>query len=82
MTDDTPMTEVEISYPHLILPGETLSTGNSRSIKLGPGLRLTSSSTGKTLIQATQAGLLNKTKQSEFYVDYNSHRVLPLSVQV
>jgi hypothetical protein len=80
MAEDTRMSDVEISYPHLILPGETLSSELSHSLKLGPGLRHASSATGETLIQATQAGLLHKTKQSEFYVDYNSHRVCFLSL--
>ena len=77
MTSDTAMTDVEstVKYPHLILPGELLSTILSQPLKLGPGLRHSTSPNGETLIQATQAGLLHKTKHSEFYVDYNSRRV-------
>jgi hypothetical protein len=79
MTTDTPMPDVEstVSYPQLILPGEILSTILSQPLKLGPGLRHSTSANGDTLIQATQAGLLHRTKHSEFYVDYNSHRVRP-----
>jgi len=65
------------SYPQLILPGELLSTILSQPVKLGPGLRHTASQTGDPLIQAAQAGLLHRTKQTEFYVDYNSHRYIP-----
>jgi hypothetical protein len=78
MSEDTPMLDAdsaEVSYPHLILPGELLSTVLSRPLKLGPGLRHTTTPSGETLIQATQAGLLHRLKQTEFYVDYNSHRV-------
>jgi Exosome complex exonuclease Rrp40 N-terminal domain len=77
MTSGTAMTDVEdtVRYPHLILPGELLSTVLSQPLKLGPGLRHSTSPNGETLIQATQAGLLHKTKHSEFYVDYNSRRV-------
>ena len=80
MSEDTPMPDAvsEItSYPHLILPGELFSTTLSQPLKLGPGLRHTTSPSGQTLIQATQAGLLYRKKQTEFYVDYNSHRVFP-----
>lgn len=77
MTSDSAMTDVEstVNYPHLILPGELLSTILSQPLKLGPGLRHSTSPNGETLIQATQAGLLHKTKHSGFYVDYNSRRV-------
>ena len=61
----------------MILPGELLSTVLSHPIKLGPGLRHTTSPSGETLIQATQAGRLQHTKQTDYYIDYNSHRVVP-----
>jgi hypothetical protein len=70
---DAPSTAV--SYPLVVLPGELVSTILSQPLKLGPGLLLTASPTGETLIQATQAGLLHRAKQSELYIDYNSHRV-------
>ena len=81
MTPDMPDVESTVTYPHLILPGELLSTILSQPLKLGPGLRHSTSPQGETLIQATQAGLLHQTKNSEFYVDYNSRRVplLPLT---
>ena len=63
------------SYPHFILPGEILSTVLDQPLKLGPGLRHVSSTPEETVIKATQAGLLHRTKQREFYIDYNSHRV-------
>jgi hypothetical protein len=79
MTDDTPMPDASSTivptYPHAVLPGELLSTILSQPLKLGPGLRHTASPIGDPLIQATQAGLLHRTKQTEFYVDYNSRRV-------
>ena len=79
MTEDTPMPDVisnEVaSYPHLILPGEILSAVLDQSLKLGPGLLHMSSTPAETVINATQAGLLHGTKQREFYIDYNSHRV-------
>jgi len=63
----------------MILPGELISTVLSHPIKLGPGLRHTTSPSGETLIQATQAGLLQHKKQTDYYIDYNSHRVaLPI----
>lgn len=78
---DAPSTAV--SYPPVVLPGEIVSTILSQPLKLGPGLLHTASPTGDTLIQATQAGLLHRTKQTEFYIDYNSHRVfLPPSIPV
>src|SRR5271155_919462 len=59
----------------MILPGELVSTVlSSQSLRLGPGLRHISSHEGQPLIQATQAGLLQQTKQ-DFYINYNSHRV-------
>jgi len=84
MTTDTPMPDAEsaVTYPHLILPGELLSTILSQPLKLGPGLRHSTSPQGDTLIQATQAGLLHRTKHSEFYVDYNSRRVLSLPYSI
>lgn len=77
MTEDTPMVDAssEVRQSHFILPGELLSTVISHPIKLGPGLRHITSISGETLIKATQAGLLHRTKQSEFYIDYNSRRV-------
>src|SRR5438046_2250844 len=64
----------------MILPGELLSTVLSHPIKLCPDLRHTTSQSGETLIQATQAGLLQHKKQStDYYIDYNSHRVAPSS---
>jgi len=63
------------SYPHLILPGEILSAVLDQPLKLGPGLRHMSSTAEETVIKATQAGLLHSTKQRDFYIDYNSHRV-------
>src|ERR1700737_2276201 len=66
---DAPSTTA-LSFPHLILPGELLSTILSPPLKLGPGLRHTSSTKGDTLIHATQAGLLHRAKQTEYYVDY------------
>ena len=79
MTLDTPMPDAPaeiISYPRLVIPGEVLSASLSQSIKLGPGLRHATSQSGETLIQTTQAGLLHRKRQTEFYIDYNSHRVL------
>ena len=61
----------------MILPGELLATVLSHPLKLGPGLRHTTSPSGETLIQATQAGILQHTKQADYYIDYNSHRVVP-----
>ena len=61
----------------MILPGELLSTVLSHPLKLGPGLRHTTSPSGETLVQATQAGILQHTKQTDYYIDYNSHRVVP-----
>src|SRR5438045_3872614 len=66
----------------MIFPGELLSTIPSHSIKLGPGLRHMTSPSGDTMIQATQAGVLRQAKQSDYYIDYNSHRVfIPSSCQ-
>ena len=79
MIEDTPMPDVistEVaSYPHLILPGEILSAVLDQPLKLGPGLLHMSSTPAETVVNATQAGLLHDTKQREFYIDYNSHRV-------
>jgi hypothetical protein len=61
----------------MILPGEILSTVLSHPVKLGPGLWLNGGNADEPTIRATQAGLLHKTKLSEYYVDYISHRVLP-----
>ena len=73
--EDTPMQDASID--NMILPGEILSTVLSHPIKLGPGLRHISPLQGEPVIQATQAGLLQTTKQTEFYIDYNSHRYIP-----
>jgi hypothetical protein len=73
--DDITMTDAP--NDSMILPGEILSTVLSHPVKLGPGLRLNGGNTDEPTIEATQAGLLHKTKLSEFYVDYISHRVLP-----
>jgi Exosome complex exonuclease Rrp40 N-terminal domain len=64
--------------PQYILPGESFPA-DSQPLKLGPGLRHITTPSGETLIQATQAGTLHhrKHQHTEFYVDYNSHRVLP-----
>ena len=66
---------VAASYPHFILPGEIWSTVLDQPLKLGPGLRHVSSTPEEVVIKATQGGLLHRTKQREFYIDYNSHRV-------
>ena len=82
MGEDTAMHDTHseiVSYPHLILPGELLSTDSAQALKLGPGLRHVTNASGQTLIEATQAGLLHKTKRSEYYVDYNSRRVYLIS---
>ena len=71
--EDTPTTDA--SNNAMILPGELLSTVLSHPVKLGPGLRLTGFNADDPLIHATQAGILHKTKHSEFYVDYLSRRV-------
>ena len=65
----------DTSNDAMILPGELLSTVLSHPVKLGPGLRLNGFNADEPIIQATQAGVLHKTKHSEFYVDYISHRV-------
>ena len=79
MTDDAPMPDAIsgeiISYPRFIFPGEILSTSLDQPLKLGPGLCHISNSSKQTAIMATQAGLLYRRKQQEFYIDYNSHRV-------
>ena len=62
----------------MLLPGELLSTVLSHPLKLGPGLRHTTSPSGETLVQATQAGILQHAKQTDYYINYNSHRVVPL----
>lgn len=82
MEEDTAMPDAQseiVSYPHLVLPGELLSTDSAQTLKLGPGLRHVTNTTWQTLIQATQAGLLHKTKRAEYYVDYNSRRVSLIS---
>jgi len=72
---DTLMTDA--GADPMMLPGELISTVPSHPIKLGPGLRHISLQ-GQTSIQATQAGLLHSSsKQTEFYVDYNSRRYVP-----
>jgi len=81
MMEDTAMDTVESTtseptYPHLILPGELLSTITSQRLKLGPGLQHTQHS-NKLYIHATQAGLLHHPNPTHFLVDYNSHRVPP-----
>ena len=85
MAEDTPMpnafSTAVASYPQFILPGEVLSTVLDQPLKLGPGLRQVSSTSEETIIKATQAGLLHRTKQREFYIDYNSHRVSINSLQ-
>lgn len=65
----------DVPNDSMILPGEILSTV-FHPVKLGPGLQLNAGNAGEPTIQATQAGLVHKTKLSEFYVDYISHRVL------
>ena len=66
-----------VTFPHLILPGEILSTILSQPVKIGPGLRHTTLPNDTTVIQATQAGLLQQPKPKEFFVEYNSRRVPP-----
>jgi hypothetical protein len=80
MANDTPMpvasSTTSSSNQNLILPGELLSTILSQPLKLGPGLRHNTTAAGETVIQATQAGLLHRTKPTDFYIEYNARRVI------